>query len=58
MIKYRIIEKQIVGDCLTQNDAADMLMALRYSDPKKLFDVEQYNLSADGKRLGRDPDLH
>jgi hypothetical protein len=35
-----------------------MLMTLRDSDPKKLFDVEQYNWSTDGNRLGRDPDLH
>ena len=58
MIRYRIIEKRMVTECMSELEAAEMLMALRDSAPKKLFDVEQYNWSADGKRLGRDPDLH
>jgi len=43
---------------MSEYEAAEMLMTLRDSDPKKLFDVEQYNWSTDGNRLGRDPDLH
>jgi|TARA_B110000259_G_scaffold179855_1_gene219853 hypothetical protein len=58
MIRYRIIEKQTVTEGMSEYEAAEMLMTLRDSDPKKLFDVEQYNWSTDGNRLGRDPDLH
>jgi len=58
MLKYRIIEKQTVTDGMSEYEAAEMLMALRDSDPKKLFDVEEYNWSAVANRLGRDPDLH
>jgi len=59
MIKYRVVEKQIVGDCLTQDDAADILLALRDCNPHKNFDIEEYIwTTSEGKRLGRDPDLH
>ena len=58
MIRYRIIEKQTVTEGMSEHEAAEMLMALRESDPKKFFDVEKYNWSTDGNRLGRDPDLH
>jgi len=58
MIRYRVIEKQIVTDGMTANEAAETLMALQDSDPKKLFDIEEYNFVPEGKRLGRDPDLH
>tara|TARA_B100001175_G_scaffold251380_1_gene218744 strand:- start:290 stop:466 length:177 start_codon:yes stop_codon:yes gene_type:complete len=58
MLRYRVIEKQIVTDGMTANEAAETLMALQDSDPEKLFDIEEYNFVPEGKRLGRDPDLH
>tara|TARA_Y100000748_G_C15394168_1_gene448738 strand:- start:425 stop:601 length:177 start_codon:yes stop_codon:yes gene_type:complete len=58
MIRYRVIEKQIVTDGMTANEAAEALMALQDSDPEKSFDIEEYNFAPEGKRLGRDPDLH
>jgi|TARA_B100001094_G_C17554110_1_gene495145 hypothetical protein len=59
MLRYRVIEKQIVTDGMTANEAAETLMVLQDSDPKKLFVIEEYNfISPEGKRLGRDPDLH
>ena len=58
MIRYRIIKKDTICDGMTEEEATDILMQMRYSRPSESFDVEEYNWFPDSRRLGRDPDLH
>lgn len=59
MIKYRVIERQTIWDGMDKTEATEMLIALRSTKPNQRFDMEEYNwIAPEGKRLGRDPDLH
>jgi hypothetical protein len=53
MIKYRVIEEQILEEGLSYNDAITVMEIL--NEQGKVVRIEKYNLPA---RLGRDPDLH
>ena len=43
---------------LNKEEADETLHQLRMQNPDKKLEVQQYNWSAEEKRLGRDPDLH
>jgi len=58
MIRYRIIQKDIVCEGMTEEEAREALMQLQDSRPSEIFDVEEYNWTPELGRLGRDPDLH
>jgi hypothetical protein len=58
MIRYRITQKNIICDGMTEEEARDALMQIKDSRPSEIFDVEEYNWAPDSRRLGRDPDLH
>ena len=53
MIKYRVIEEQILEEGLSYNDAITVMDIL--NEQGKGVRIEKYNLPS---RLGRDPDLH
>ena len=55
MIKYRVIEEQILEEGLSYNDAITVMEML--SEQGKKTRMEQYNVPSIS-RLGRDPDLH
>ena len=58
MIKYRIIKKETICDGMTEEEATDILMQMKYARPSEIFDIEKYNWTPKLGRLGRDPDLH
>jgi hypothetical protein len=58
MIKYRIFSKETIVDKMDQEEAATCIEILRQNNPDIIYDIEEYNWSHDGHRLGRDPDLH
>ena len=58
MIRYRIIQKDIVCEGMTEDEAREALMQIKDSRPAEIFDVEEYNWIPQLGRLGRDPDLH
>ena len=58
MIKYRIFSKEVIIDNMDEEEALTCIEMLRQNNPDKLYDVEKYNWSHVGKRMGRDPDLH
>ena len=53
MIKYRVIEEQILEEGLSYNDAITVMDIL--NEQGKVVRIEKYDLPS---RLGRDPDLH
>ena len=55
MIKYRVIEEQILEEGLTFNDAVTVIEML--NEQGRVARMEKYNMSPSA-RLGRDPDLH
>jgi hypothetical protein len=59
MIKYRIIQKDIVVDALDELEALETLQILISNNPDKKYCTEEYELvHPEGKRYGRNPDLH
>ena len=59
MIRYRIIQKDIVCDGMMHNDAMEALLQIQDANPKSKYDIEEYDYTpAEGKGLGRDPALH
>jgi hypothetical protein len=58
MLRYRVYSKDILCDGMTESEAKEAILQLRDSTPNKSFELEEYNYSPEGKRLGRDPDLH
>ena len=59
MIRYRIIQKDIVCDGMIHKDAMEALLQIQDANPKSKYDIEEYDYTqAEGKGLGRDPDLH
>ena len=54
MIKYRVIEEQILEEGLTFNDALTVIEML--NEQGRMARMEKYDLYT--PRLGRDPDLH
>ena len=56
MIRYRIIQKDIVCDGMMHNDAMEALLQIQDANPKSKYDIEEYDYTpAEGKGLGRDP---
>ena len=53
MIKYRVIEEQILEEGLYYNDA--IIVMEMFNEQGKVVRIEKYDLPAG---LGRDPDLH
>ena len=43
---------------MDHEEASNCLMTLRELYPENTYAIEEYNWSAESKRLGRDPDLH
>ena len=59
MLRYRIIHTDMVCDGMCYDDALLTLQQLRAAYPDNEYDLEEYNyVPPEGKRLGRDPDLH
>ena len=59
MIKYRIIQKDIVVDALDELEALETLQILISNNPDKKYCTEEYEwINPEGKRYGRNPDLH
>ena len=56
MIKYKIVST--VVEHLEKDEADEVLQQMKLQNPDKQLEVQQYNWSAEEKRLGRDPDLH
>jgi len=55
MIKYRVIEEQILEEGLSFDDAVTVVEML--NEQGRRARLEKYN-AASSSRLGRDPDLH
>ena len=55
MIKYRVVEEQILEEGLTFNDALTVVEML--NEQGRVARMEKYNMFPSA-RLGRDPDLH
>ena len=59
MIKYRVINKEVLANDLDLEEALITVGALRANNPDVTYDIEDYNWNPPKKkRLGRDPDLH
>jgi|TARA_R110000744_G_scaffold71218_1_gene143434 hypothetical protein len=59
MIKYRVINKEILACDMDLEEALMTVEVLRINNPDKIYDIEDYNwTSVEQRRLGRDPDLH
>ena len=59
MIKYRVINKEIVADVMNIDEALMAIDVLRANNPGMTYDIEDYDWTpADKKGFGRDPDLH
>jgi hypothetical protein len=58
MIKFRIFSKEVVVDNMDEEEAFTCVEMLRQNNPETQYDIEKYNWSHEGHRLGRDPDLH
>ena len=59
MIKYRVINKKVLVEDLNIEEALMTIDVLRANNPDVIYDIEDYNwVNHEGKRLGRDPDLH
>ena len=58
MIKYRVITKEVINDCLSIEEALMAVDVLRTKNPGMAYDIEDYVWSPHKKGFGRDPDLH
>jgi hypothetical protein len=59
MIKYRIIQKDIVADAMDELEASEILQMFIANNPDKKYCTEEYEwINPEGKRYGRNPDLH
>jgi len=58
MLKYRVVSVEPVVDNMDQEEALMCITMLRQNNPEITYDIEEYNWSIEGHRLGRDPDLH
>ena len=59
MIKYRVINKEIIANDMDLDEALMAIEVLRANNPEVTYDIEDYNWTpAEHRRLGRDPDLH
>ena len=59
MIKYRVINKEIIANDMDLDEALMAIEVLRANNPDVTYDIEDYNWTpAEHRRLGRDPDLH
>ncbi len=59
MIRYRIIQKDIVCDGMMKNDALEALQQFQSAHPDLKYDIEEYTyVPPEGRGLGRDPELH
>jgi len=56
MEKYKIVST--VVDHLDKDEAEQVIHQLKLQNPDQKLEVLRYNWSTEGKRLGRDPDLH
>jgi len=59
MIKYRVINKEVLACDMDLEEALMAVDVLRTNNPDVIYDIEDYNWTpVEKKRLGRDPDLH
>jgi len=59
MIKYRIIQKDIVLEAMDELEALEALQMIIALNPDKKYCTEEYEwVQPEGKLYGRDPDLH
>jgi hypothetical protein len=58
MIKYRIIQLDMICDGMEKAVAMETLQMLQSLHPENEYVLEEYNFDPAGPRLGRDPDLH
>ena len=58
MKKYRIIQKDILCDCMDENEVRETLQMFQSTNPNKTYEIEEYNFDPLANRMGRDPDLH
>jgi len=59
MIKYKVINKEVLVDNMDLEQALMTIDMLRASNPDVSYDIEDYVwINPDNLRLGRDPDLH
>ena len=56
MEKYKIVST--IVEHLDEEVVEETLRLLQDQNPDKKLEVLKYNWSTEGKRLGRDPDLH
>lgn len=56
MEKYKIVSTMV--EHLDKEEAEQVLHQLQLQNPDQKLEVLRYNWSTEGKRLGRDPDLH
>ena len=56
MIKYKIIDT--LAEHLDKQDAEETLHHMQLLNLDRKLEIQEYNWSAEQKRLGRDPDLH
>ena len=58
MIKYRVINKEVIGEDMSIDEALMAIDVLRTNNPGVTYDIEDYVWSPCKKGFGRDPDLH
>ena len=59
MIKYKVINKEVLADNMDLEQALMTIDMLRASNPDVSYDIEDYVwINPEDLRLGRDPDLH
>ena len=59
MIKYRVINKEIIANDMDLDEALMAIEVLRANNPEVTYDIEDYNWTpAEHRRLGRNPDIH
>ena len=59
MIKYKVINKEVLVDNMDLEQALMTINILRANNPDVSYDIEDYVwINPDNLRLGRDPDLH
>jgi len=59
MIKYKVINKEVLADNMDLEQALMTIDILRANNPDVSYDIEDYVwINPENLRLGRDPDLH